>query len=280
MKVLYNYDVLFSLLSNIHDLTGVWSNIHELNGHDIDIRKDKTAFCKEINRTEEGHARCVACDEKAASVCTQKKQPYHYRCHAGICENLIPIIVGGEVISFLGFGQLLDESSIEKQWRDTKKSLDWYKGNLKHLHELFLQMPVFSKKNTIALTNVLDMVAPYMISNGYIGQKDYSDIQRLELYIHRHYNEKITLDRMSYDLNIGKTKICSLSKKLSNGKNLTFLVEELRINDAKKLLATTDIPIIDVANLVGYDDYNYFIKVFKKNTGTTPLKFRKGVSED
>ena len=49
----------------------------------------------------------------------------------------------------------------------------------------------------------------------------------------------------------------------------------LRIEKAKELLKATDKSVAEVARLVGFNDYNYFIRVFKKTVGTTPLSYKK-----
>jgi len=51
------------------------------------------------------------------------------------------------------------------------------------------------------------------------------------------------------------------------------------VKKAEELLKTTGYPVSEIAYMVGYQDYNYFIKVFKKVTGTTPAKYRKSVRE-
>ncbi len=106
-NVFYNNTQLMDLISKIYDLCGIWINIHDLSGKDIQIRDAHTDFCRAINNLPEGHARCVTCDAKASDICREIKHAYHYRCHAGICETLVPIFDKGEVISYLGFGQLL-----------------------------------------------------------------------------------------------------------------------------------------------------------------------------
>ena len=48
-----------------------------------------------------------------------------------------------------------------------------------------------------------------------------------------------------------------------------------RIDAAKKLLEQDDMLVSDVAGAVGFDDANYFSRVFKKETGQTPREFRR-----
>lgn len=275
MNVFYNNKRLLDLISNIHELTGIFINIHELSGKDIRIRDAHTEFCRAINDLPEGHLRCVSCDAEASRICREIKTPYHYRCHAGLCETLIPILDSGEVISYLGFGQLLDESPIEEQWNQTKARLSWYPGDFDDLKTKFYQIRQYPQQKTTALTALLTIMASYVSSSNTVAPAIYTDLQRLELYISQHYTEKITLRSLAEELNFGITKLCSLSKQLSGGHSLTWLLASHRVMAAQKLLLSTDKPVSEIALLVGYEDYNYFTKVFKNITGTTPSSFRK-----
>lgn len=48
-----------------------------------------------------------------------------------------------------------------------------------------------------------------------------------------------------------------------------------RITVSKKQLAFTDVPIKDIANMVGFKTVQHFNRVFKEITNTTPAEFRK-----
>ena len=48
-----------------------------------------------------------------------------------------------------------------------------------------------------------------------------------------------------------------------------------RIDEAKKLLTSTNIPVSVVSARVGYDNFAYFTKIFKDKTGMTPNEYRK-----
>ena len=59
------------------------------------------------------------------------------------------------------------------------------------------------------------------------------------------------------------------------GTTFTEYLNELRVNEAKKLLINTDVKIQKIAEKVGYQNTNYFYAIFKKNTGVTPAEFRR-----
>ena len=63
--------------------------------------------------------------------------------------------------------------------------------------------------------------------------------------------------------------------KKETGYSILQFIAEQRINLAKELLEKTDYPVTVVANTVGYSNYSYFTKIFKNNTGYTPVAYRQ-----
>lgn len=49
---------------------------------------------------------------------------------------------------------------------------------------------------------------------------------------------------------------------------------ELKLNDAKELLSSTEMTLEEIAFKLGFSNGNYFSKVFKKNTGQSPREYR------
>jgi YesN/AraC family two-component response regulator len=58
---------------------------------------------------------------------------------------------------------------------------------------------------------------------------------------------------------------------------MTFkeLLQEKRLNKAKKLLDETDISVVEIIYLVGYENLTYFYKIFKEKYGHTPKDYKK-----
>lgn len=65
--------------------------------------------------------------------------------------------------------------------------------------------------------------------------------------------------------------------KQYTGRSVGEWIDAERIVRAKKLLAGTSVPIIDVAVAVGLEDQSYFARFFKRETGITPSSFRKAM---
>lgn len=275
MNIVFDNERLLQLITSLHTLTGVRANIFDINGKDICLSKDHAPFCELINACAEGHRRCEECDRRSVRRCGVQERPYSYRCHAGVCETILPIQFGTSPVAYLVFGQLLDSTPIEEQWAETEKTLDWYPGDRQQLKEAYWKFRQYSGEEIAAYTDILEAFSAYIQIKEMIRTAELTDLQKLEAYLDGHYTEKLSLERMASELGIGRTKLCLLAKELSGGKTLSWLIAQRRVNAAKKLLLQGNMPISEVAEAVGVSDYNYFTKVFRSVTGVTPSAFRK-----
>jgi len=93
-------------------------------------------------------------------------------------------------------------------------------------------------------------------------------------YIHNNYNKALTLADVSEIAELSPKYFSATFKKEMN---IAFsdYINNLRINEAKRLLSTTNKTILTIALELGFEDQSYFTKVFKKQTELTPLKYRK-----
>lgn len=274
-NVLYNSERLKKLLTNLYLIAGIQTNIYDTKGVDTQLFGNHADFCRVINSTEAGHARCLECDREGVRRCAQTRKPYRYRCHAGLWEVIIPIFDSGEPVAFIAFGQLLDDSSYREQWAHTLSTLSWYTGDIIELRDCFWRLIRLSEEKRRAYEDVLCALTSYIQLERMIHSAELSDEQRLDEYISKHYMEKLSLKTMSDELHMGTTKLCALAKKLSGDGSVTKLISARRVNEAKTLLGNTGLSIAEIAERVGFSDYNYFTKIFKKNVGVTPSEFRK-----
>ena len=94
--------------------------------------------------------------------------------------------------------------------------------------------------------------------------------------IREHYLEDISLTSLSAKYN---TSMSHLSKMIKETLKMNFsdYIAILRIQRAKELLRDDSMSIQEIAEIVGYNDYFYFTKVFKKVEGISPSKYRKSI---
>ena len=95
----------------------------------------------------------------------------------------------------------------------------------------------------------------------------------LILYLNEHFNRDISLDALSSSFAISKYYLCRCFKQYT-GYTINEYVNQLRMERAKELLRTTSLPAYQVGVLVGIADENYFYRLFKKNVGISPHRYR------
>jgi YesN/AraC family two-component response regulator len=82
------------------------------------------------------------------------------------------------------------------------------------------------------------------------------------------------LESTAKHFNFHPTYLSSIIKKLT-GQRFIDILHEAKLNLASMLLITTDMPINSISNEVGYENTNFFYRIFKKHFGTTPAEYRK-----
>ena len=104
---------------------------------------------------------------------------------------------------------------------------------------------------------------------------NHSDLgQEIRLYITTHLTENLSVDTICSKYNISPSGLYQLFQKVF-GCGVVKIIREERIKRAKELLLDSDFSISDIASQVGILDTNYFIRVFKSETGMTPREYRR-----
>lgn len=94
--------------------------------------------------------------------------------------------------------------------------------------------------------------------------------------INQQYTEKISLQEFADEYNLSIGHLSTLIKK-ETGVSFSEYVTAKRMEDAKKLLRNEELSVDEIASRVGYNDYFYFTKAFKKYEGVSPSVYRKKI---
>ncbi len=92
-------------------------------------------------------------------------------------------------------------------------------------------------------------------------------------FLSENYEKELSLKKTAETFHMNASYVSQLIKN-ETGLTYSQYVTELRINKAKELLQTTALSLAEVSEAVGFKDYFYFIKKFKKEVGITPGKFQ------
>ena len=95
-------------------------------------------------------------------------------------------------------------------------------------------------------------------------------------FMQHHYDCDIQTADMAAEINIHPVYLHRIFKERTGSTIIEYLTK-LRLEKAQRLLADTDIPIIEISNYVGMNSRQYFTYTFKKHTGMTPAAYRKAI---
>ncbi|MCL4514747.1 MAG: AraC family transcriptional regulator [Firmicutes bacterium] len=93
-------------------------------------------------------------------------------------------------------------------------------------------------------------------------------------YIHQHFMKNITLEEVSSIVHMSESRFRHFFKEVTYI-GFKEYITYLRINEAKKLLLTTDMSISEIGNNIGLSNIYQFYKQFEKYISMTPAKYRK-----
>lgn len=104
---------------------------------------------------------------------------------------------------------------------------------------------------------------------------EYSEpIQKVVAYLQDNLGRKVTLAEVAETIFLNKNYLCGLFHE-ETGKSFSEFLTNLRIDKAKELLISTELPISEIAAQLSYCDNFYFTKVFKKKVGHSPYTYRR-----
>lgn len=92
-------------------------------------------------------------------------------------------------------------------------------------------------------------------------------------YIRQHYASSLTIAVMAEQFHMSE-KYFSRYFRIATGQNFTAYLNTVRIEKAQSMLLETDETVLEIAFACGYENVSYFNRVFRSQTGFSPLQYR------
>ncbi len=145
------------------------------------------------------------------------------------------------------------------------------------IHKLFHQLDK-SKENSFYLSKlILDILFEVIIENN----KETKLQNQIPPYLIEikndfdvNYNKNFSLYSLEQEYHMSRYRLCREFVKYFNESPIQYLNQK-RIVMAKELLTQTDKRVNEVGQIIGFENTNHFIRLFKQKTGVTPLEFRR-----
>ncbi len=135
---------------------------------------------------------------------------------------------------------------------EEKRTVEHIKAQVKPLEEF-------------ELLNISIYTSPYTNYSFYYTK-------RIIAYIMEHYQEKITLEEIAKEIGVSVSTI-KTDFKADTHQSFHDFLHKYRIQMALQYMFESNLRVYEIAQKVGYSEYKYFSKVFKKYLGHTPSEF-------
>lgn len=273
MKLDYNEKELESLMRDFYLLTGMRIVLFDSDYNElIAYPKQHCRFCAKMKSQKETQKLCDESDRTSFQTCRQSNELIIYHCHAGLMEATAPLIEHDTVIGYMMFGQISD--------CETMDALTELLGKNIHLaHEADLSsytgdISLKSSDQIQAAAKIMEACTFYVLLKNTISVRRNNFIHNMDQYLLAHLSEDLSVNTIAASLGVSKTKLYEACA-LYYGRPIGEHIRTLRLEQAKKLLRETDMPVTLISDTVGFADYNYFCRVFKKEVGTPAKKYRR-----
>ena len=222
-----------------------WQKMKDYNFH-------KHAYCTAVKK--DSHARCVA-HQKALIGCACAPGTVH-ACYAGVREAVYPFFGEDTCAGYVAVSGFRRRTPPEnciapRLWLD-----------------LSAEEPPKPLCDAL-LPPLCLMLENYLIQHPGRPQNEFNAILQ---YLNE-YHASVTLEDLSERFGRSKSYLSHAFRRES-GKTLRAYCNDLKLEDARRILLTSDRPITEIALDAGFNDVSYFIAQFRKKFGATPMKYR------
>jgi transcriptional regulator GlxA family with amidase domain len=103
------------------------------------------------------------------------------------------------------------------------------------------------------------------------------EIVQVQEWLEANYTKTVTLEKMTQICNLTKKTLTRRFKSVTGDSPMSYL-QKLRVENAKRMLESKRVAFNEITWRVGYNDISSFHKVFKAETGLTPIEYRSKFS--
>lgn len=270
MELKFNEPELKRAINDFYNATGINIVLVDVNHNCLSGIIPPNNFCTCIQQNPEARKKCEKSDIALMEKCKKSRKIEQHICHAGLLDTAVPVIRDNEIIGFIILGQMRNETDFENIYKYVK--IFGIDRNI--LQSEYENLPYCNIKKTESIANIATMLTEYILFKNLLKPKQDILFEKASAYISDNFKTNLTTkeicDRTGTSKNI-------LYKVFKNNANCTVgeYIAKKRIEKAKELLINSKLSLQEISEEVGINNYTYFSKLFKKQTGVSPFNFKK-----
>jgi len=262
-------------MRSIYELTGIRFILFDDDCNKIiSYPKNECAFCEAMRKYPATSRKCAISDRKAFKICRETDGPFLYKCHAGLAEASLALKENDRVVGYLMFGQMTDNPDKNALAKELIKYCADYGIDRGDVEESISEIKYTDNEKMLAAAKILEACMSYIMLKELITPENDRIFVDAKEYIEEHLSVPLEIYDIYSHLGISRTKLYEIFRK-ETGIGVSEYIRKRRMHKAKKLLKNTKKPVWEVAQEVGFEDYTYFSRVFKKLYGKSVSEFKR-----
>ncbi len=254
-----------------------------------DYLSHSNPFCMYVKSDKELYSRCISMMQKLQNRFAHDGSYLCGICHAGVEEYVVPLFHNGKLIGSIHAGVFrFRDDVVSRRLRNlcsaskivnAQTARRLYAANTNDLiidsDLLRVYLEVVANAISLSINDVTDNFVKSKYGSQTVILQNMIIADALS-YMRLHYSEDICMDEIVRFCHCSRSHLSHLFKKRL-GVSIPIYVNRLRIERAKELLAESNASMMSIAIQVGFDDPNYFSRVFARLTGLTCSEYRRQV---
>lgn len=232
------------------------------------------SICEKIKSCPKGKQKCLESDISACKKASSLKKAYTFTCHAGLIDTVVPVYHKDMLIAYIMFGQLKDSEKTLSDIDKVKNLCKNYGISEKDIEDYYNSLPTLQHSQIDALANLFRMCIPYFYISRAITIEQNELAAKISAYLTENIASDLSVDRLCKTFGISVNTLYRISHSFFGTSIKDYIINK-RIDMAKHYLTVGNLSVREISVRTGFNDYNYFIRIFKSRTGYTPLMYRK-----
>lgn len=291
-----NSELINKIAQDFAQATGLAVVVVNIHGDEISELFNFTSFCQMMRQHPQHSTRCRMSDRCGGLEASKSDQPCIYRCHAGLTDISIPLVIAGHLVGFVLCGQVRVRNEAETSMIDILNIDDRWQADPELLNE-FRNVPEMDFSRVMASADLLKLIVENCLKKqlNFVVIKDNpqqaalprsvretnphdSKMNKALRYIDAHLSDELRLEEVASHVYLSPYYFSKLFKKYQ-GIGFNAWVNQQRMASAKELLSHSNWSIASIARNLGFSQTSYFCKVFRHTYQITPQAYRQQISE-
>lgn len=234
-------------------------------------------YCRLLRERCRLDAECRRLDRARRAEAARLGRLVAYRCHAGMTEAIVPVILDGRPAGFVMIGQFRTSGRVPgavlRRWRSAG-------GAAAELSAAFLEAPGYDEQRAGQIVQLFELLVRFIVSRRMVTVAGRSPLEPLLSYLEEHPEEHLSLAEAARMTFRSRSALSHAFKRFA-GKGLKRHQTELRLKAADRLLASEPgLTVAEIAGRLGYSDPLYFSRLYRRHRGRPPSAARRKSATD